>query len=98
MYRIGNQLLAERKAFVYASANGRGGEKVGVEKKSVQGRDLLSLLVKANMATDLPAEARLDDADVLARKLFTSCSFKGYSRLTTHCRGTHVSRRWPRNN
>lgn len=77
MFRIGSQLLAERKAFVFASANGRAGEKAGVGKKSVQGRDLLSLLVKANMATDLPAEARLDDADVLAREWSASCSFKG---------------------
>ncbi|THH10018.1 hypothetical protein EW146_g8506 [Bondarzewia mesenterica] len=64
MARIGNQLLAERKAAVLASINGN---EMEVGRKSVQGKDLLSLLVKANMATDLPETARLDDADVLAQ-------------------------------
>jgi len=33
----------------------------------LQGRDLLSLLVKANMATDIPESQRLSDKDVIAQ-------------------------------
>jgi hypothetical protein len=39
-----------------------------VEKKNIQGRDLLSLLMKANMAKDIPDHARMTDEDILARK------------------------------
>jgi hypothetical protein len=55
MARIGNQLLRESKA----RAAGTG------EKE--RGRDLISLLVQANMETDLPASQRMSDEDVLAR-------------------------------
>ena len=41
--------------------------KVKVSKENVEGRDLLSLLVRANMAHDLPAGQQLSDEDVLAR-------------------------------
>ncbi|KAH7910376.1 cytochrome P450 [Hygrophoropsis aurantiaca] len=62
MMRIGSRLLADAKAAVIAS---EGGEKI--EKSSVQGRDLLSLLVRSNMATDIPESQRLSDDDVLAQ-------------------------------
>jgi len=55
MARIGNQLLRESKA----KAAGTG------EKAS--GRDLLSLLARANMAFDLPESQRMSDKDVLAQ-------------------------------
>jgi len=35
---------------------------------SKQARDLLSLLVRANMATDLTGSQRLSDEDVLSRR------------------------------
>lgn len=38
-----------------------------LEKKSVNGRDLLTLLMRANMATDIPDHQRLSDEEVLAR-------------------------------
>lgn len=59
MDRIGKQLLSERKT---ALAHG---EKM--EKTSWKSRDLLSLLLRANMATDLPESQRMTDEDVLAR-------------------------------
>ena len=40
----------------------------GVEKKDFQGRDLLSLLIKANMATDLSDSARMTDEEIQARE------------------------------
>lgn len=65
MRRIGMQLIAEKKAAILATA-GQDGK--GVEKKDVHGRDLLTLLIKANMATDIPESQRLTDEEVLARK------------------------------
>ncbi|KAG2131029.1 cytochrome P450 [Suillus clintonianus] len=65
MGRIGSQLLHDAKAAVISS---HGIEKGGsIEKSSLQGRDLLSLLVRANMATDIPENQRISDEDVLAQ-------------------------------
>ncbi|KAF8838981.1 cytochrome P450 [Paxillus ammoniavirescens] len=58
MGRIGEGLLTKAKAAILAGAT---------EKGSIQGRDLLTLLVKANMATDIPGNQRLFDEDVLAQ-------------------------------
>ncbi|KAH7910390.1 cytochrome P450 [Hygrophoropsis aurantiaca] len=64
MRRIGHEILRDAKAAVMTS---RDDEKGIVEKRSVQGRDLLSLLVRANMATDVPDNQKLSDDDVLAQ-------------------------------
>lgn len=58
MARIGNQLLSESKGY----ASGTGGKR--------NGRDLLSLLVRANTEPDLPKSQRMSDKDVLARMYF----------------------------
>ncbi|KAF8451154.1 cytochrome P450 [Boletus edulis BED1] len=63
MNRIGRELLSEAKAAARESAT----EKGEIEKKNLRGRDLFSLLVKANMATDIPESQRLSDEDVLAQ-------------------------------
>ena len=63
MARIGKELLLDAKAAARATAT----EKGEIEKNSLHGRDLLSLLVKANMATDIPESQRMSDEDVLAR-------------------------------
>ncbi|KAG5642330.1 hypothetical protein DXG03_003005 [Asterophora parasitica] len=55
MARIGNQLLRESKASIH-------------DKSEWKSRDLLSLLVKSNMATDLPENKRMSDQDVLDRE------------------------------
>ncbi|KIJ16567.1 hypothetical protein PAXINDRAFT_75453, partial [Paxillus involutus ATCC 200175] len=60
--RLGKELLTKAKTAVLAGATAKG----GIEKHSVQGRDLLTLLVKANMATDIPENQRLSVEDVLA--------------------------------
>lgn len=54
MARIGTQLLRESKASIN-------------DKSAWKARDLLSLLVKSNMATDIPEQQRMSDQDVLAR-------------------------------
>jgi hypothetical protein len=38
-----------------------------VEKQDVQGHDLLSLLVKSNIATDIPESMRMSDLEILSR-------------------------------
>ena len=60
MFRIGRKLLSDSKAAEAAS------EKAG-EKTNVRRRDLLSLLVRANMTTDLAESQRMSDEDVVAR-------------------------------
>ncbi|KAK7687003.1 hypothetical protein QCA50_009502 [Cerrena zonata] len=62
--RIGMQLIQEKKEALKAHADA---EKRGVKRDDLQGRDLLSLLIKANMATDVPESQRLTDDDVLAQ-------------------------------
>ena len=67
MRRIGSQLIAEKKAEIMRE-HAEGKEKdAGVERHNMRGRDLLTLLIKANMATDIPDSQRLSDEDVLAR-------------------------------
>ncbi|KAN0097938.1 Cytochrome P450 [Tylopilus felleus] len=63
MTRIGKQLMSSAKAAARTNAT----EKGEIEKNSLHGRDLLSLLIKANMATDIPESQRLPDEDVLAQ-------------------------------
>ena len=62
MRRIGQELLREKKIKIDENADeekeqGRGG-----------GKDLLSVLVRANMDTELPESQRMSDEDVLARE------------------------------
>ncbi len=62
------QLIEEKKIQLMSEKTSR-----SVEKKDVQGRDILSLLIKSNMASDVPENQRLTDEDVLARTcLFTN--------------------------
>ena len=68
MRRIGMQLIAEKKDAILAEMDAS--RKRG--KDSVQGRDLLTVLLKANMADDIPESQRLTDEEVLARKCVLS--------------------------
>lgn len=65
MERIGSELLRDSKAAVQKEnlENGK-----AQSKDTWRRRDLLSLLLKANMATDLPPSQRMSDEDVLARE------------------------------
>lgn len=62
MNRIGSQLLAEKKQALLSSAKGS-----HIDKESMSDRDILSVLVRANMATDIPESLRLSDEEVLAQ-------------------------------
>ena len=63
MDRIGMDIVQESKKAILSGK----GDKNELGQKEVGGRDLLSLLLKANLASDIPESQRLDDAEVLAR-------------------------------
>ena len=65
MNSIGMEILQQKKAELLSAGS--------VEKKDVVGRDLLTLLLKANMATDIPENQRLTDEEVLARASPSEC-------------------------
>lgn len=65
MRRVGAQLLDERKQrFLSEKSDAATADE---DDAGLQGRDLLSLLVKANMDPDMPETQRMCDEDVLAR-------------------------------
>ncbi|OBZ66502.1 hypothetical protein A0H81_13684 [Grifola frondosa] len=83
MRKIGKQLIAEKKAAVVKEL---AGEKEDMERKDLQGRDLLTLLIKANMSTDIPEGQRLEDEDVLAQvPTFLVAGHETTSTATTWC-------------
>lgn len=59
--RIGARILAEKKAAVRKAHAG------GLEKGDEIGKDLMSILVRANMASDVRPEQRMTDDEVLAQ-------------------------------
>ncbi|KAE9395104.1 cytochrome P450 [Gymnopus androsaceus JB14] len=58
MQRTGKELLAESKAYLAGT---------GEKNDNWGARDLLSLLLKSNMSTDIPEDERMSDADVIAQ-------------------------------
>ncbi|KAJ3514174.1 hypothetical protein NLJ89_g2526 [Agrocybe chaxingu] len=65
--RIGNELMrSSEAALMMHDSNGK------AEKNSWKGRDLLSLLLRANLATDLPPSQRMSDEEVMDRALSTT--------------------------
>ncbi|KAH9016227.1 cytochrome P450 [Lactarius pseudohatsudake] len=65
MRRIGSRLIQEKKAAVLAELSlGASGV---VEKHDVQGHDLLSLLIKSNIASDMPESMRMSDEEILSQ-------------------------------
>jgi len=76
MARVGRSLLQDSKAALRAE-NGK------LEKSSWKTRDLLSVLLRANMATDLPPSQRMVDEDVISREYFVTYTFMmGLSFIT----------------
>ncbi|KAI0044004.1 cytochrome P450 [Auriscalpium vulgare] len=64
--RVGMQMIAEKKAEVLAAASNVGKDGA-VERKDIQGHDLLSLLIKSNMAVDQAESSRMSDDDILSQ-------------------------------
>ncbi|WRT69267.1 uncharacterized protein IL334_006251 [Kwoniella shivajii] len=57
---IGQRLIDEKKKVILSASQ-------GLDKKEHTGNDLLSILLKANMASDLKPDQRLSDEEVLAQ-------------------------------
>ena len=66
MGKIAEELLNDSRQAILAEHSAK------VEKDSWQAKDLLSVLLKANMATDLQPHQRMSDEDVLARKSYAA--------------------------
>lgn len=62
MQRIGRKLLDERRAAILAEVIG-GAD--AVEKKSMSGKDIFSVMIKANMAKDVKDSERMTDEEVI---------------------------------
>ena len=63
---MGSQLIQDRKTAVRDECDvNRSG---AVERQDVGGHDLLSLLIKANIAADMPESMRMSDAEILSRE------------------------------
>ncbi|KAA1474007.1 cytochrome P450 [Dentipellis sp. KUC8613] len=62
--RICAQIVADRKAAILSNLSG---PQKGIDTNSIEGRDLISLLIKANMAVDVPDDARLSDEDLISQ-------------------------------
>nr|BED42950.1 cytochrome P450 monooxygenase [Trametes versicolor] len=60
VHRIGAQLVAQRKTAILREASEK-----HLKREDLPGRDLLTLLVRANMAEDIPESQRLSDEDVV---------------------------------
>ncbi|KAI9513472.1 cytochrome P450 [Russula earlei] len=60
---LGQSVISRKKAEILATTEA----KSDIAKRSIQGRDLLTLLVRANMAKDIPENARMTDEEVLAQ-------------------------------
>lgn len=63
--RIGSEIISEKKREIAAAMLAH---KAGIQKDDILGRDLVSLMMKSNMAIDLPESARMNDEELLARK------------------------------
>ena len=59
MRRIGMELISQKKTEILSEKEG---------SSSGKGRDLLSLLIKANMKVDVSETQRMSDEEVYARK------------------------------
>jgi hypothetical protein len=90
--RIGSELIQNKKDAVLAESNANGSG--AVEKQNVRGHDLLSLLIKSNIASDTPESMRMSDSEVLSRALLFPLSiFRPLLRPThdhVHSRDTYV--------
>ena len=63
MHRVGLELIREKKAGIMSASNREKTEK----QTDLQSRDLLTLLIKANMGLDIPENQRMSEQDILAR-------------------------------
>ena len=80
MRRIGEELLQEQKNRVLGEKK-RVDDEVLKYIENLEGRDLLSVLVKANTDKSIPEAQRMSDEDVLARTYMIDSHFLFFSNL-----------------
>ncbi|KAG9045759.1 hypothetical protein FS837_005680, partial [Tulasnella sp. UAMH 9824] len=61
MARVGRQLVEEKRAAILAEASLSG----NLDKKQFKGKDILSVIIKANMATDVKDTEKMSDQEVM---------------------------------
>ncbi|VDC06076.1 unnamed protein product [Peniophora sp. CBMAI 1063] len=60
--KVGTRMIQEKKAAIFAaSADGN------IEKEDLVGNDLLTLLIRANLASNMPESMRMSDEEILAQ-------------------------------
>lgn len=64
MREIGARIVGEKKVAIMNSTQGI----VEKDNRNVKSKDLLTLLLRANMAEDLPENQRMSDGDLAARE------------------------------
>ncbi|KAI0329990.1 cytochrome P450 [Cubamyces sp. BRFM 1775] len=85
MHDIGLELVAEKKAAIRREL-AESKENAELGRNDMRNRDLLTLLLKANMASDIPDSQRLSDDDVLAQiPTFLVAGHETTSVATTWC-------------
>ncbi|KZV95952.1 cytochrome P450 [Exidia glandulosa HHB12029] len=81
MDEVGMVIVKEKKAAILAEL---GGAPANIDKKSVAGNDLISVLLRANLAADLDPSQRLSDEEVLAQiPSFLAAGHETASNATT---------------
>ena len=93
----GSQLIQDRKTAVRAECV-NGFDVVG--RQDVGGHDLLSLLIKANIAADMPESMRMSDSEIISRERivsFPNLVFQLGADNDIHSRGAHIPSRRARN-
>lgn len=64
-----------------------------IERQDVGGHDLLSLLIKSNIAADIPESMRMSDSEIISRErffFFFSCPSTRTRGNNIRTRGTHI--------
>lgn len=80
MRRVGLQLIQEKRAAILQ-------EKDELTSKSMAGSDILSVLVRANMATDLKESERMTDEEMMGQ--ITTMLLAGESPAS-RCKGVRI--------
>lgn len=92
MLQIGAELLAKKRTALLAASESKEQGVISEDNVDVSGRDLLTLLIKANIAKDLPESQRLSDDEVIAREYTTlSVIISIQLNLIWLCRNPNVS-------
>jgi hypothetical protein len=86
---IGSELIQNKKNEILAECDADGSR--AVEKQNVRGHDLLSLLIKSNIASDMPESMRMSDSEILSReRLLFGHPCSVLSQDTVHSRDTCI--------